>query len=380
MQAIVPTPGGSANPNGHSLSTILGALRDTSGVGRQFRFRYDRLSNGNSLLSRLDNVRSCTISQNWLADIKRTAEFLMDDTGSINFLQDRIRPWVRLLLPPYGSQDYVEWPQGVFLLSSPTRHADATNSITRQVQGYDALQVYAEDRTADRYAVQTGTLYTQEVSDLLGPVPKNIVHSTLELPTDREWPPGTAKLKIINELLGAINYQSLSFSPLGLADVRPYVSPQDRPAEYEYLDNADGLIIPDIEQGLDLFSIPNRWVLVVSDPDRPPLVSVYTNTDPASPTSTVSRQRIITDYREEQDAADQTSLDGLAARLAFESSQVFESIDFRTGMLPIHNANDVYSIRYDPLGVNAKYSEHSWSLSLVAGAEMHHTARRVVSI
>jgi hypothetical protein len=136
-----------------------------------------------------------------------------------------------------------------------------------------------------------------------------------------------------------------------------------------------------MDQELDLFNVPNQWVMVVSEPELdPPLRSVYTNSDPASPTSTVRRQRTITDYREEQEAVDQASLDGKVARLAFEASQVYESIPFQTALMPIHSGNDVYRLVVSRLAINAAYVEHSWKMTMKAGVPMDHVARRVVTV
>lgn len=348
---------------------------------RRFTFRYELLDASNAKIADLDTVVSCQVEQNWLADIKRKAAFRIREGGTpIDWASNRIKPWVRLHLPPYGTDDWVEWPQGVFLLSSPSRSVDATGAVFRDVEGYDQLQVYADDKVSDRYTVAAGTAYTAAMASLLGSVPSNIAVSASVLPTDREWEPGTSKLHIINELLGAVNYESLSFDEDGVAVVQPYVSPQDRGEEYVYADDDDSLILPQVGQELDLFAVANKWVLVVSDPDRAALTSTYTNSDPSSPTSTVRRGRTITDFRTEQDAADQAALDAKAARLAFEASQVYESVEFSTGLMPVHSGNDVYRITFGPLSVNARYSEHTWSMDLRAGAAMRHRARRVVSV
>lgn len=352
----------------------------TVGGSRRFAFRYELLDSSNNKIGDLTAVESCTIEQNWLADIKRTAKFRLRDTGDIDFLSNRIKPYVQLRLPPYGPDDWVEWPQGVFLLSSPQRTADATGTRWRDVDAYDATQVYTDDLVDARYTVASGTKYTDAVSTLLGSVPKNITTSASTLPTAREWDPGTSKLKIINELLGSVNYESLSFDEDGIAIVRPYRAPSTRPAEYTYADDDLSVMLPEVVQDLDLFAIPNKWVLVVSEPDRAALSSTYTNTNPASPTSTVRRGRTIVDFRTEQDAADQGALDALVSRLAFEASQVYEAIEFETGIMPIHSGNDVYRIEFGLLAVAANYSEHTWSMELTVTATMKHNARRVVDV
>lgn len=728
MQSL-NVPQGSRNPNGFTEAQVLSALLAETG-SRNFSFRYELLSSGNVKISDLDNIKSGKIEQNWLAEIKRKASFNMTSTGQIDFLSNRIKPWIRLNLPPYGQLDYVEWPQGVFLLSTPSRTADISQTVYRDVEGYDQNQIYIDDKVEDRYSAgaqkedfedlesaglrttglsgssattpdaaaldvtadftvigrvnraswtptgtteyitskystssnqrgwrvgwtSTGRLiletssdgtaatlinytstvppvpdangdvffkvemdvdngsgnsevkfftgpaatvdgpwsqlgtsrtaavtsifantaafmagghsgattnvwngliknlifqsgigggattlvnidftaqtvgaiafsdatsrawgvnaaatiastanplqfigtwqpttaqayrgthslgsgsignsattdsvinlasgctsmtfaykvsteatndpfrllldgvieleasgevdwtvanidvtgvsqvtfrytrnasggagsnqvwvddlsivggvkYTDEINTLLGStVTKNITPSTKTLPTVKEWDPGTTKLVIINDLLSALNYESLSFDENGVAIIQPYVSPSDRSPEFTYRDDELSVMYPEVMQELDLFSIPNRWVLTVSDPDRDAMTAVYTNTDPASPTSTIRRARTIVDFRTEQDAADQSVLEEKVERLAFEASQIYEAIEFETGIMPMHSGNDVYNIIYDPLAINAKYTEHTWSIDLDAGTTMKHRARRVVSV
>lgn len=381
MQSL--TPSADHNPSGHLVQDILATLQGLRGA-RRLEFRYELYDSAGTYLRDLDNVTSCTVRQNWLADIKRTATMSIRDTGVINFLSDRILPWIRLYLAPYGPQDWVEWPQGFFSLASPIRSASASGQVTREVQGYDLLQQVADVRATDRYVITAGTPYITALRTLLNavglPYPTTYPPTFTTLPAAREWDLGTPYLKIVNELLGSLNYESLSFGETGRATVRAYGTPAARGEEYVYADDARGLMVPDHQQVMDLFNIPNQWILAVSTPDRPALRSVYTNTDPGSPTSTVRRGRTITAEPEFVDAADQATLDAMTARRAFEASQVYEAIEFSTALMPMHSGNDVYRIQYGPLAISAKYAEHSWEMELRAGARMRHRARRVVQV
>ena len=225
-------------------------------------------------------------------------------------------------------------------------------------------------------------LYTGVVEHLLqeANLPRKITPSNAAIPVVKEWEAGTNKRQIINDLLDAINYESLSFDEDGYAVAKPYVSPQERGSEFTYQDDELSVMYPEVMQELDLFSIPNRWILSVSDPDRDTVVVDFTNADPASPTSTVRRGRTITEFVQEQDADSEATLIQKATRLAFESSQVYEAIEFETGLMPFHSGNDVYALVYDALGINAQYAEVSWEMDLVAGSKMSHRARRVISL
>jgi hypothetical protein len=379
VQAVVPVSG--RNPNAHNASEIREALSGLTG-SRRWSFRYSLLDRDNRMLIEdLDNVISGKVEQSWQSDIKRTATFSLRDTGVINYLTDRIMPRARLHLAPFGAYDWVEWPLGVFLLNSPKRKAETTGLVVRDVIGYDALQVYADDCPPGRYTVPKLANIVGAVSTLLGAfVSKVITPNTTTLTVAKSWDPGTTRLRIINELLSMINYNSLAFNETGQALVTPYVSPDKRTAEWTYADDDYGLMIPGMEQSLDLASIPNQVTLVVSDPDRAELVAIATNANPASVTSTIRRGRVISDIRQEQDVPTLALLQAKAANYLAQASQVYESVEFDTGLNPLHSGNDVYRLKYGPLALNNPYVEQSWSMELKAGARMRHTARRVITV
>lgn len=279
-----------------------------------------------------------------------------------------------------GRRGYVEWPLGVFLLTTPSRTLVDGSHVVRNVDAYDQLLVLQDDKVTDRYTVAAGAVYTTAIDTLAGSMLKAITASALTVPVAMEWEPGTSKLRIINDLLGAINYKSAFFDENGRLVCQPYISPAGAASQWNYTTDSSSVISGDIEQTIDLFDIPNSWVLVVSEPDRPAIVGSYTNSSPSSLTSTVSRGRTVVDFRTEQDAADQVTLDAKAARLAYESSQVYEIITFNTALMPIHGDADVFNLTVDGLVLADKYSEHEWSLVLAAGSTMSHKVRRIVNL
>lgn len=360
--------------NGYTAEEVLAALRAPT---RTWSFRYELLDSDNKLIEELSNVLSASVEQNALAEIKRTAKFRIKAEGNIDYLSDRIKPYVRLGMPDGG---HVEWPQGVFLLSSPTRQTTATGSVIREIDAYDQLLVLQDDKVTDRYTVNEGASYVDAINTLLSGFDKNVAPKSDTLPAARDWAPGTSKLAIINELLGAINYESLFFDADGVAIARQYRSPQSRASEFEYVTDSKSIVFQEASEELDIYSVANRWVLVVSEPDQTPLVSTYTNDNPASPTSTVNRGRTIVDFRESENASNQATLDAKAERLAFNASQIYQAVEFETGLTPFHETNDVYRLNFSDLNINSKYSEHKWSMELTSGARVKHRARRVINI
>lgn len=279
----------------------------------------------------------------------------------------------------FGPANYVEWPQGVFIPITPNRHIGSGSTVTRDVDLYDPLLQYDDDKVSARYTVTAGTNYITKIVELLGAsTPQLVTASSKTLPAAKEWEPGTSKLSIINDLLGALNYEALWFDETGRAICAPYVAPGDMPVEWRYATDQSSVIMPGVDHTLDLFNVPNKWVLTVSEADRAILTATYTNSNVNSPTSTVNRGRTIVDYRTETEAADQATLNAKVLRLAQEASQVYESVEFDTGIMPFHGHRDSLEIAYPALGVTDFYNEQTWEMDMKAGGTMSHRVRKVV--
>jgi len=360
----------------YTASQVDSALHSAS---REVHFQYTLLDKFNNFKKVLSNVTSGNVANNCLADIKRTATFSMLEDASINFLSDRIQPFLLIKMP---DGNYVPFPLGVFLLSSPKRKTDTSLNVIREVTAYDQLQVLMDDRVTDRYTIAAGTNYITAARTLLtgaGILSVNLTTTASVLPTALDWPPGTPKLTIINILLGAINYWTLYFDAYGVAVATPYVLPSARASDYSYKNDSLSVTFPEMEQDLDLFSIPNKWLLTVTEPDQSVLVSTYTNINPASHTSTVNRGRTIVSFTTDT-GADQPTLDAKVQRLAFGDSQVYETVDLETAIMPMHSENDMLTLVFSPLSISANYNELSWGFDLVAGSKMKHHIQKVVSI
>jgi hypothetical protein len=280
-------------------------------------------------------------------------------------------------------EKYISFPLGIFLLSSPTRKDDQTNGVFRDVQAYGGLLVLRDDRFEQRYIVPAGARYYDEIISILqsaGITRYNIENTDAVLQRDIEFEPGKEKLFAINELLRQINYTPIYDDENGIFTTSYYRSPTVKSADYTYKDDELSVTFQGVEEELDLFNIPNKWVVVCTNAEQEPLASTYTNDNPDSLTSTVNRSRTIVDFREISDIASQTSLDDYVQRIAFEASQVYGKITFETALMPMHDYADVLEIDYSPLGIKGKYSETSWTMPLEVGARMRHEVRKVVQI
>lgn len=383
----------------YTQQDIFNMLHGKTG-SRFIRFRYDLLDRNDAKLGTLLNVESGQVEMNSLNSIKRTAQFTLreSEADDIDFLNHRIQPFVEMKLPDKFVQNadgsrvllsgaWIEFPLGVFLLSSPKR-VEQGYQVFRDVEAYDGTVILEEDKFIDRYTVRAGTKYTDAVVDILqgaGISKFNITASDRTLPNDIEYEPGTQKSKPIADFLTAINFTQLYVDEYGYFTAHAYVSPSDRQPTQSYNEDQFSVLFNGMEEELDLYSVPNSFVAVYTSTDSTSdnqisLVSKLTNDNPDSITSTVNRGRTIVDYRKVNEIADQAALDEYVERIAFEASQIFGKVRFQTAIMPVHGFQDVLYLQNERLGITGKYSETSWKIPLKAGAQMDHECRRVINI
>jgi hypothetical protein len=306
-------------------------------------------------------------------------DVIVPETTEINYLSDRIQPFMEVKMP---DGNWIEFPLGVFILSTPTRH-DEVNGVYREIEAYDGLVILDEDKFTARYNVPAGTKYTKAVEDILrsaGITKFNIAEKNDTLSADIEFKIGTSKLEAVNQLLASINYTPIWVDANGYFTAYQYVSPTERAEDYVYADDELSVIYNGMEEELDLYGTPNIWVVTQSNPEKTPLVSTKINDNPESPTSTVNIGRNIVDFRQVDDISDQATLDAYVERIAFESSQVFGKLRFSTALMPFHEYADVFRVKYDALKIDYKFTETAWKMELKAGGKMEHEVRRVVEI
>ena len=119
--------------------------------------------------------------------------------------QIRVQPWVSI---DFADGETDSWPLGVYLPATPTIHwSDAV--ATADVDLYDKLLILVEDKVNATFAVPAGAVVTEQVEAIIasaGESRMSIAASTATLRSAMVWEPGTTKLRIINDLLAAVNY------------------------------------------------------------------------------------------------------------------------------------------------------------------------------
>lgn len=344
---------------------------------REVSFRYNLLNYNEINIGTLTSLGG-NLGLNSLAQIKRKGKFQFkeNELRDIDWLNDKIQPVFIL-------NKLHEFPLGVFMISSPTRSL-RRKQIYREVECFDTSLVLLEDRFDTRYRVVKGTNYITAITQIInsaGLWKVNIPYFNAQIKTDREFEIGMSKLEAANYLLQEINYTSIWVDQLGNITSNPYVLPNDRVVEYSYKNNDMSVIVADSSmEEIDLFSVPNKFVIVATNPEIDPLVSRYTNDNAGSPTSTISRRRTIVDYREVDDIANQVVLDEYTRRIAYEASNVYGKFIFETAIMPHHSYMDALFCEHSILGIKNKYIETSWDMDLKVGGKMRHSARRVIQL
>lgn len=362
--------------NGYAYDEVKRTLHYKSGM-RKVTFRYRLLDGKNIPKCWLEVEPGGDIALDSEAEIKRTGSFAIKDNGLINFQTDRIKPMLYLEMQDEG---FCTWPLGVFYMPTASK-VRGVGGAWYDIEVYDTTTLLKDDSMQTRTYFPAGKLYVDAISELLtsaGVQNAAITPSPLTLNNEREWKLGTSKLSIINELIQEINYDDIYTDANGIYIVRPYVDIHNRVADYTYKSKEFSVLHDDAVTEIDAFNIPNVIIGTVNNPDNDEdIMYVHENNDPGSPLSIVARggRRVVKDLQF-RDIASVTELQTAVMRYAGEISQIYETVDFETAIMPHHDFNDM--IYLDGKLHRGRYLETGWNMTLKAGEKMEHRGKRMV--
>ncbi len=359
--------------SGYTAAQVKNALL----TNREVKFEFDLLDKNEKKIGAVDNVNG-SISFTSTAEMKGAARFTIIDKKEIDFLSERLQPYLCLKI----GTTWLKWAQGIYLLSSPNR-TEQDGGIYRDIDAYDKSLILKEDKVDNRYFIAKDTLYIDAIRSLIlssGITKISIQDSDLTLSIDKEYEIGTSKLTILNDLLNSINYNSIWFDEKGFCMVRKYINPMDRAYEFTYRTDEKSIILPGSIETLDAFAIPNKFVRYVQNPEADYLISAFVNDKASNKLSTVSRGRVVTDIQAVTDIPDQATLDEYVKRIATEKSQVFGGIQFKSMVMPHHSNLDCLLVKNVKLGFTEKVIETAWSIDLSGEHKMSHTCKKVVEL
>lgn len=342
---------------------------------RNTRYYLEILDQSESFVARLDGVQSGYLD--WIANavVKGGGQLVVTDVSQpINWLTSRLRPVMVI-------EGLPEQPLGIFIAAEAPSSWD--RGRTWSIKLLDKTALLDRDIITATYSVAAGTVVTTEIATIIaatGITNYSITASTATLTGALIWKPGTSKLRIINDLLAAINYFSLYANFNGQLIGEPYVLPASRPVVYEFLDGPSSIYSPLFDQDADFAKIPNRVVVTgVGDGTTEALTSVAENNDSDSPYSIPNRG--VVGYAEEGVEADsQATLDAYARRRLVELTTPGTSTDISHSPLPGLAVNSVVRFRRVPAGIDAKQTVSKTRINLDGKALAQTTIREVVDL
>ena len=376
----VPLPAGSIPVQELSTGDVLYGDRVTS-------YRWEVLTHNtttgvDTLAGYLDGVVEPSAALSWSLynAVKGTGSLKVNDLaaaapgllriGDLALAAARIRPVLVI-------EGLPEIPLGVYLFSA----APEEWSGAGRVYGLELLDrntVLDQDLVEVSYTVAAGTVILSAVATVIASAGESITvdaTNTAALGSAMVWPAGTSKLQIVNDLLGAMNYNSLWVDGVGNYRATPYLVPASRSIAYALLNglsrelvDGDASIYSEAwSRDRDLFKVPNKVIAVQSGTgDDEPLTGTATNTttlvtSPTYPFSYAARgNRWISKVIDGVEVPDGTTpqkqayLDAKARASLIASSSVQAAVTVKHLPLPVR-VSDVLRFANAPAGIDARH-------------------------
>lgn len=354
-----------------------------------------------TLAGYLDGVveGSASISGQLYAEVKGTGNLKVEDLpvaqsgflriGQLALTSARLRPVCVI-------QGLPEIPWGVYLISASPEEWSASGRVF-SLELLDRTTVLAEDLVDQSYTVDAATPILSAVATVVASAGESItvdagVTTTLNSPM--VWEVGTSKLKIVNDLLGALNYDSIRVDGVGNFQVTPYVVPASRGITYELLagvtreliDGPTSIYGEQWSRDRDNYGVPNKVTAVQSATGAvAALTGTYINNDPASPFSYPTRGR----YKAETLPAVETPAGSDASVIAFLQAKARASLIASSAVqaevsakhLPVPaKAGDVFRFANAAAGIDKRHVLTSFTVQAHALGLMESKLQEVIDL
>lgn len=315
------------------------------------------------------DLRSGTVERNCNADVHGTIKLQVSRT--LAWGKDRVRPYMMLTDGIISAR----FNLGVFVLTTPDTVRGKTPA-TYDVVGYDLLHLL-QDGPDDAYFVAAGTTYLTAIQNVLttsgvgATVQLDGTKQTTVLDQPMVWMitvnTATSWLRIINDLLGAIDYRNLWADQDGIFRSSPFIAPAIRAVEWVFNSANDktNIVGPDRTLSSDVWAARNSWKFVRKQMTTKPIVGngIYIVTNPSTGrTSIAALGRTVRAPVQWLDAADQASLVSQGDRMVAENQAISRIFSMTTGPFPIAGHFDVVELRDE--GEVDKCQVTSWSVPL----------------
>lgn len=225
--------------------------------------------------------------------------------------------WYKYRIRPALQLDGKTQPLGVYVVR-PSTQTITTGGGALSLDLYDRTFIPANDALERTYCADAGVKLTSIVKELLestGEENINLQENPAVTKTPMVWEAGTAKLRLINDLLQALGFFSLHCDFNGTYRIEPYTPPVSRPILKVFTPGQNATHLIDTTVNLDA-KVPNKIICLSQETaTQPAMRAVALNENPASPYSFQNQgvwvARTITGI----EAASQAVLDQTATRM-----------------------------------------------------------------
>lgn len=295
----------------------------------------------------------------WLKEVTSCTATFDDETELISSasieLADELPPECYVRAYCEATQDGVtqRFAVGTWLVQTPSRSSDNTLATT-SCQAYSPLLELQDVHTPLGWSAEG------EVDDALEEVCSHMRAPYLPYATGATLTDGVKASKdekwldVMWALVDSAGID-LSIDGMGRVSPRPAVAPWAMNPSMMLDDRAErGILAAEATEEVDLYSIPNRMEVLKSDSGGF-VLGVAVNDDPASPVSTVSRGRIVSQRETNPDglmaSSTQEQANELAERMLREASVLTKTWTVKMGVTPI-SIGDCVRFKHSLLGVD----------------------------
>jgi hypothetical protein len=306
---------------------------------------------------------------------KMSFEATMKTKRAVSPFTDFVAPFLRLVYED-GSEDYEQ--VGLFaLIPAPSTHYPGRAVLDGDLggtfpktDGRDLCWLLQADHSTATISMASGANVIDDAIDDLssgGITRVNIPASTYTSTKAVDWPPGTSRLRRVNDRLMMAGYYTVVFDRHGIAMSMPYRDLATTEPAVTYTGENGSRIVPPVEDEPDFTRFCNRVVVIGTDPAQAPIYAIRENTDPLSAASFDNLGQWVSRTEETPDIQTQDAADALANELIRNGTSYYRTLHIQTLPDPARNPREVYGVELtnaDGVVADGVWHCSGWELSL----------------
>lgn len=259
-----------------------------------------------------------TINRKYLSTLKEGASFNYSNTADVEKIGNK---YLRVYLDATTPTETTSEALGTFIISTPT-HTFSEVGTSGTATGYSLLQVLNDEHVDSTLTIPAGTNLIQYACTIITARGLQCIadDSSFTSSSDASFDTDASYLDVVIYCTQQAGFGTPTISPYGAILLSRYQDPTKQSPVRVY-DALSTVLFPEVSHELDIFSVPNKVIVVSNDPEN--VVSGYAiNDDPSSPFSTVSRGRVITAVYSYDNITTQAEAEAKARSILIEQSAV----------------------------------------------------------